>query len=126
VFGVSKGKVLGCLVSVKGIEANLDKINAIIHIKPLGSRNEVQRLTSRIAALNQFVAKIAKQSLPFFKVFRGSSTFEWEPEQQEAFDALKECIQKLPTLASPKLDQPLILYVSTIHTAVSGALIQER
>jgi hypothetical protein len=52
VFGVSKGKVLVCLVSVKGIEANLDKINAIIHIKPLGSRNEVQRLTSRIAALN--------------------------------------------------------------------------
>jgi hypothetical protein len=28
VFGVSKGKVLGCLVSVKGIEANQDKISA--------------------------------------------------------------------------------------------------
>jgi hypothetical protein len=41
VFGVQRGKVLGCLVSVKGIEANLDKINAIVHMKPLGSRNEV-------------------------------------------------------------------------------------
>jgi hypothetical protein len=41
VFGVSKGKVLGCLVSVKGIEANPDKINAIIHMKSLGSRKEV-------------------------------------------------------------------------------------
>jgi hypothetical protein len=35
VFGVQKGKVLGCLVSVKGIEANPDKINAIVHMKPL-------------------------------------------------------------------------------------------
>jgi hypothetical protein len=35
VFGVRKGKVLGCLVSVKGIEANLDKINAILNMKPL-------------------------------------------------------------------------------------------
>jgi hypothetical protein len=26
--------VLGCLVSVKGIEANLDKIIAIVHMKP--------------------------------------------------------------------------------------------
>jgi hypothetical protein len=34
VFGVQKGKVLGCLVSVKGIEANPDKINAIVHMKP--------------------------------------------------------------------------------------------
>jgi hypothetical protein len=37
VFGVQKGKVLGCLVSVKGIEANSDKINAIVHMKPLQS-----------------------------------------------------------------------------------------
>jgi hypothetical protein len=29
-----KGKVLSCLVSVKGIEANPDKINGIVHIKP--------------------------------------------------------------------------------------------
>jgi hypothetical protein len=27
---------LGFLVSVKGIEANPDKINTIVHIKPLG------------------------------------------------------------------------------------------
>jgi hypothetical protein len=34
VFSVQKGKLLGFLVSVKGIEANPDKINAIVHIKP--------------------------------------------------------------------------------------------
>jgi hypothetical protein len=49
VFGVSRGKVLDCLVSVKGIEANPDKINAIVHMKPPESRKGVQRLTGRIA-----------------------------------------------------------------------------
>jgi hypothetical protein len=33
VFGVRRSKVLGFLVSVKGIEANPDKINAIMHMK---------------------------------------------------------------------------------------------
>jgi hypothetical protein len=51
VFSMEKGRVLGCLVSVKGIEANPEKINAIVHMKSLGSRKEVQRLTGRIAAL---------------------------------------------------------------------------
>jgi hypothetical protein len=81
VFGVQRGKVLGCLVPIEGIEANPDKINAIVHMKPPGSRKEVQRLTSRIVALNRFMAKLAKRSLPFFKVLRGSDTFEWGSEQ---------------------------------------------
>jgi hypothetical protein len=34
VFGVQRGKVLGCLVSVKGIEANPNKIKEIVHIRP--------------------------------------------------------------------------------------------
>jgi hypothetical protein len=64
----------------KGIKGNPDKINAIVHMKPLGSRKEVQKLTCRIASLNWFMAKIAKQSLPFFKALRGSDTFEWGPK----------------------------------------------
>jgi hypothetical protein len=72
------------------------------------------------------MAKIAERSLPFFKVLKGSDKFEWGIEQQEAFDALKDHIQKLPTLTSSQSDQPLILYVSATHTTVSRALVQER
>jgi transposase len=35
VFGVHRGKVLGCLVSVKGINVNPNKIKAIMNKKPL-------------------------------------------------------------------------------------------
>jgi hypothetical protein len=33
VFGIHKGKVLGCLVSTKGIEANPEKIKALIEMQ---------------------------------------------------------------------------------------------
>jgi hypothetical protein len=59
-------------------------------------------------------------------VLRDSSSFQWGSEQKAAFDELKDHIQKLSTLSSPQSDQPLIFYVFTSHTAVSGALIQER
>jgi hypothetical protein len=113
-------------VLVKRIKANPDKINDILHMKPPQSRKEVHGLTDRIAALNRFMAKLAERTLPFFKVLRGSDSFEWGSEQQEAFDAVKDHIQKLPTLANPQPDQPLILYVSTMNTVVSRALVQER
>jgi hypothetical protein len=34
VFGTTRGKVLDCLVSTKGIEANPDKIRAIAQLQP--------------------------------------------------------------------------------------------
>jgi hypothetical protein len=89
VFGVTRGKVLGCLVSTKGIDASPDKIKAILQMQPPQIRKEVQKLTSHIAALNRFIAKLAQRSLPFFSVLQGFAKVEWGPEQQKAFDDLK-------------------------------------
>jgi hypothetical protein len=41
VFGITKGKVLGCLVSTKGIEANPDKIRAITQMQPVTPCSEI-------------------------------------------------------------------------------------
>jgi hypothetical protein len=70
VFGVTRGKVLVCLVSTKGIEARLDKIKAILQMQLPQTRKEAQKLVGRIAALNRFIAKLAERSLPFSVYFR--------------------------------------------------------
>ena len=49
VFGVKKGKFLGCLVSTKGIEANPSKIEAILRMEPPTTKKGAQRLTGRLA-----------------------------------------------------------------------------
>jgi hypothetical protein len=58
--------VLVCLVSTKGIKANLNKIKAVLQMQPLQIRKEVKKVTGRIAALNRFIMKLAERSLPFF------------------------------------------------------------
>jgi hypothetical protein len=55
VFGVRQGKILGYLVSHRGIEANPTKIQAIINMTPPQSARDIQRLTGRLAALNRFI-----------------------------------------------------------------------
>jgi hypothetical protein len=40
----------------------------------------VQKLTSRLAALNRFIARSAKKGLPFFRTLWSSDHFEWGPE----------------------------------------------
>ena len=77
-FGVSSRKFLGFMVSHRGIEANLNKIQAILSMEPSRNIKEVQSLTERVVALNRFVFKATDKCLPFFKVLK--KAFEWMDE----------------------------------------------
>jgi hypothetical protein len=71
VFGISARKLLGFLVSHRGIEANPDKIRAIEAIRPPARLKDVQRLTGSLVALSRVISRLAKRALPFFKLMRG-------------------------------------------------------
>jgi ribonuclease HI len=126
VFGVRQGKILGYLVSHRGIEANPTKIQAIINMTPLQSARDIQHLIGRLAALNRFISKSAEQSLPFLKTLRGAKDFAWGPEQAAAFTSLKQHLLELATLTSPDPSLPLLLYVAASPHTVSAALVQEQ
>ena len=69
-FGVITGKFLGFLVTERGIEANPDKIWALMEMKPLTNLKEIQRLTGRMTALSRFVSKATDHCYPFFKAIK--------------------------------------------------------
>ena len=69
-FGVSAGKFLGFIVNHKGIEANPDKIKALLDMPSPSGIKEVQRLTGRIAALSRFVSRASDKCQPFFQVLK--------------------------------------------------------
>ena len=62
-------------MSQKGIEANPNKIWAIIEMAPPRNVKKVQSLNSKIATLNRFVSRITNKCLPFFSTLKKS--FEW-------------------------------------------------
>jgi|SRR5688500_8420458 hypothetical protein len=57
IFGVRQGKVMGCLVSHRGIEENPTKIKALLDMKPSQSARDVQKLIGRLATLNRFISQ---------------------------------------------------------------------
>jgi hypothetical protein len=126
VFGIHKGKVLGCLVSTKGIEANPDKIKALVEMQDLVSVKDVQKLTGRVDALNRFIPRAAERSLPFFQVLRSAKNFQWSETQKQAFQELKDYLYNMTKLCPPEPRSPLLLYVSASNSAVSAVLVQEK
>ncbi|XP_027174121.1 uncharacterized protein LOC113773696 [Coffea eugenioides] len=126
VLGVTSGKFLGYLVSRRGIEANPDKVRAIQEMSSPRCVRDVQRLTGRLAALNRFLSQSASKALPFFKVLKKADKFSWTEECQQAFEQLKDYLNHLPTLTSPRPGDKLFLYLSAAADAVSAVLTREE
>ena len=52
------------MVSQRGIEANSDKVKAIIEIKSPKTVKEVQNLIGKVVALNRFVFRATNKCMP--------------------------------------------------------------
>ena len=108
-FGVYSGKFLGFMVSQRGIEANPDKIKAILEKQPPKTTKEIQRLTGRVTVLNRFVSRSIDKCLPFFKTLK--KAFTWMKECQQAFEELKRYLMTPPLLSLSKQGEELHLYL---------------
>jgi hypothetical protein len=126
-FGISAGQLLGFLVSSRGIEANPEKIQAILTMWKPAKLHEVQQLAGCVAALSRFIARLGEKALPFYALMKKSDKkFEWIEEADAAFSQLKKVLPTLPVLVAPKERKPLLLYIAATHQVVSMVLEVER
>jgi hypothetical protein len=75
VFGVPAGKLLEFIVSLRGIEANLEKNEAIMRMEPPQSQKKVQRLTRCMAALSRFISRLGEKRMSFYKLLKKVDKF---------------------------------------------------
>ncbi|XP_050217421.1 uncharacterized protein LOC126668258 [Mercurialis annua] len=102
VFAVRSGKFLGHLISEKGIEANPEKIEAVMNMKAPSSVKEVQKLNGRVTALGRFMK-----------------------ECNTAFEELKVYLSTPPVLGRPEPGEILYLYLSVNDETAAAVLVKE-
>jgi hypothetical protein len=88
VFEVPAGKLLGFIVSHRGIEANPEKVEAMMRMEAPRSQKKVQRLTGCMAALSRFISRLGEKDMLFYKLLKKVDKFQWITEAQEALEAL--------------------------------------
>ena len=70
VFGVTSGKVLGYMVSQKGIEIDPDKIKVIQEMPSPKTIKEVRGFIGRLQYISRFISKLTDKCEPIFKLLR--------------------------------------------------------
>src|SRR4051812_42481945 len=125
-FGVPAGKLLGFLVSSRGIEANPTKIRAIERMELPKTLNDVQKFTGCLALLSRFVSRLGEKALPLYQLMKKADKFTWTQQADSAFHELKKTLATTPILASPLFKEPMFLYVAATNRVVSAVIAVER
>ena len=107
VFGVPTDKLLGFLVSNRGIEANPEKIKAITSLAKPACINDVQRLAGRIAALSRFISRLGEKAILLYQMMKKTDNFVWSDAADAAFEDLKKQLAEPPVLATEQMQSEL-------------------
>ena len=124
-FRVSAGRFLGCMVTQRGIEANLAQLKASLESPPLASRKGVQQLTGQLAALGRFISLFINPLKSFIATFKGDNHARVNEECDEALATIKQYLIEPLVLTSPEAGETLFLYFAISDVSVSAALFKE-
>ncbi|XP_039012179.1 uncharacterized protein LOC120141335, partial [Hibiscus syriacus] len=124
-FGVTSGKLLGFVVSQKGIEIDPDKVKAIQDLPPPRTQKEVRGFLGRLNYIGRFISQLTEKCDPIFRLLRKNNPEEWSEDCQRAFETVKRYLSSTPILAPPISSKPLILYLSVYENSM-GCVLGQR
>uniref|UniRef100_A0A2N9I5E6 Uncharacterized protein n=1 Tax=Fagus sylvatica TaxID=28930 RepID=A0A2N9I5E6_FAGSY len=124
-FGVTSGKLLGFIVSGRGIEIDPAKVQAIRSMPAPKTEKEIRSFLGRINYIARFIAQLTATCEPLFKLLRKDVKIKWTEDCQKAFDKIKEYLLNPPILVPPTPGRPLILYL-TVQEASMGCMLGQQ
>ena len=124
-FGTTSEKLLGFVVTQKGIEIDLDKVKAIQNLLPSRTQKEVRGFLGRLNYIVHFISQLTAKCNPIFGLLRKHDSREWDEECLIAFDKVKEYLMNSLVLVPPIPRKPLILNL-TVHEKSIGCVLRQH
>jgi hypothetical protein len=100
-FDVPAGRLLGYIVSQRGIEANTLKIKAIEAQESPTELRDVQKFVGCLASLSRFVSRLGEKAMSLYQLIKKTDHFVWSQHADDAFNDLKRALSTALVLAVP-------------------------
>ena len=113
-FEVKSGKLLGFIVSQKGIEVDPEKVKAILEMPKPCTKKKVWGFLGRLNYITRFISQLTATCKPLFKLLRKDQSVRWNGDCQEVFGKIKQCLMNPLVLMPPVAGRSLFLYITVL------------
>lgn len=86
------GRLLGYVISKKGISSDPDRIEAISKISMPASKKKLKLFFGKINFVKKFITRFAEIIRPLNEMLKKDAKMEWTPPTKKAFEEIKQAI----------------------------------
>jgi len=126
-FGYPNVEFLGHIVGEGKLRMLNDKVEQICSAGEPRTKKQLRAFIGLTGYYRKFIKDYAQLAAPLTDALKGgpSSSVKWGPQQDAAFQVLKERLCMKPILHLPDPERPFILRTDASDTAVGAVLLQE-
>ncbi|KAE9008884.1 hypothetical protein PF011_g10520 [Phytophthora fragariae] len=124
VFCAPEIPVLGCYVSKSGVRADPVKISSICSWPTPKNQTELRQWLGLANYLHKYTKDYAGLIQPMSSLLKKDVAWNWRPEHQDAFDAVKKSLASAPVLMLPDTSRPFHVVCDVSDFAIGCALMQ--
>ena len=124
-FNVRSGKLLGFIISEKGIEVDPAMVKAIQEMPKPKTEMQVRGLLGRLNYISRLISHMTSTCAPIFKLLRKNQSCDWTEDFQKAFDSIKEYLLEPLILSFPVEGRPLIMYLAVLEESMGVFLVSK-
>ena len=116
---------MGHKMTTEGIQADENKVKAILEMPPPTDIHGVRRFCGMIQYLARFMPDMAIDLEPIRALTRQHTDWNWSKDCEDAFKTVKKKITTAPMLAYFNAEKELVLQVDSSQHGLGVALMQE-
>ena len=126
-FAQAQTSFCGFDISTNGISADPSKLRAIVEFPTPTNITELRSFLGLVNQLGEFTAEIASRAEDLRGLLRPRNAFQWTPQHDTAFQAVKTALSQPPTLAPFDPSLPTMLQTDAARLKGLGyALLQQH
>ncbi|KAI3776282.1 hypothetical protein L1987_46057 [Smallanthus sonchifolius] len=123
-FWLKEVQFLGHIVNDKGIHVDPAKIETVKNWNAPKTPTEVRSFLGLAGYYRHFISNFSKIAVPLTTLTHKGKAYEWGPNQEEAFQTLKQKLCNAPILTLPDGNDDLVVYCDASNQGLGCVLMQ--
>ncbi|KAJ9565973.1 hypothetical protein OSB04_001939 [Centaurea solstitialis] len=123
-FWLQAVQFLGHLVNREGIKVDPSKIEAVMSWEVPKNPSEIRSFLGLAGYYRRFIQDFSRIAVPLTKLTKKSEKYVWGPDQQQAFETLRQRLCEAPVLTLPEGMEDMTVYCDASHLGLGCVLMQ--
>ncbi|GJW00264.1 putative reverse transcriptase domain-containing protein [Tanacetum coccineum] len=125
-FWLESIQFLDYVINNKGVHVDPAKVEAIRNWSAPTTPKEVRQFLGLAGYYRRFIKGFLLISKPLTKLTQKNKKYEWDTEEDEAFQTLKQKLCSAPILALPEGTENFVVYCDASHKGYEAVLMQRE